>query len=124
MSNLKLTKGKNVKICKTAKLDKRGTLTLGNNVYIAHGAYLITHYHPIEDHVGWRNKDPICTKLEIENDVYIGFGATILPQVEKIGRGAIVGARAVVTKSVEPWMIVAGNPARIIGKRKPKDVKN
>ena len=121
MSELKLTKGKNVKICKTAKLDKRGTLILGDNVYIGRRTYLITHCHPIKEYKDWQNKKPICTRLEIEDDVFIGYGATILPQVERIGRGAIIGAQAVVTKNVKPWTIVAGNPARVIGKREPKD---
>ncbi len=44
----------------------------------------------------------------------IGANATILPGLE-IGRGAMVGAGAVVTKNVPPFAIVAGNPARIIG---------
>lgn len=52
----------------------------------------------------------------IGNDVWIGYRATILSGV-KIGDGAVVGAMAVVTKDVEPYCIVAGNPARTIGKR-------
>jgi acetyltransferase-like isoleucine patch superfamily enzyme len=51
--------------------------------------------------------------IVIENDVWIGYGATILSGV-KIGNGAVVGARAVVTKDVPPYAIVAGNPAKII----------
>ncbi|AKX34628.1 acetyltransferase [Spiroplasma litorale] len=52
----------------------------------------------------------------IENDVWIGYGATIMPGV-KIGNGAIVGAMSVVTKNVEPYTVVAGNPAKFIKKR-------
>jgi len=52
----------------------------------------------------------------IGNDVWIGDGVTILSGVT-IGDGAVVGAMAVVTKDVEPYGIVAGNPARTIGKR-------
>jgi acetyltransferase-like isoleucine patch superfamily enzyme len=121
MSELTLVKGENVKICDTAKLDKRGTLILGNNVYIAHNAYIQTHYHPIKDYVNWREKPPVLTTLKIEDNVYIGYGAIILPQVEAIGEGAIVGAMAVVTKDVKAWTIVAGSPAKVIGKREPKD---
>lgn len=50
----------------------------------------------------------------IEDDAWIGFGATILKGVT-IGKGAIVGARAVVTKDVPPFTIVVGNPAGAIG---------
>ncbi len=52
----------------------------------------------------------------IGDRVWIGYGALILPGV-KLGEGAVVGAGAVVTKDVEPFTIVAGNPARKIGER-------
>lgn len=52
----------------------------------------------------------------IGHRVWIGFRAIILPGIT-IGEGAVVGAGAVVTKSVEPFTIVAGNPARKIGER-------
>jgi len=52
----------------------------------------------------------------IGNDVWIGYDAIIMPGV-KIGSGAIIGARSVVTKDVAPYTIVAGNPARVIRKR-------
>lgn len=56
----------------------------------------------------------------IGNDVWIGYGATILSGVT-IGDGAVIGARAVVTKNVEPYAIVAGNPARLLKKRFDED---
>lgn len=52
----------------------------------------------------------------IGHDVWIGTEAMIMPGVT-IGNGAIIAARAVVTKSVEPYTIVGGNPARLIRKR-------
>lgn len=52
-------------------------------------------------------------KIEIGNNVFIGYGAIILKNV-KIGDNAIIGAGAVVTKDVPPNTIVAGNPAKII----------
>ena len=52
----------------------------------------------------------------IGNDVWIGYKATIMAGV-KIGDGAIIGANSVVTKDVEPYSIVGGNPAREIKKR-------
>jgi maltose O-acetyltransferase len=55
----------------------------------------------------------------IGNRVWIGYRAIILPGVT-IGEGAVIGAGAVVTKSVEPFAIVAGNPARKIGERTQK----
>lgn len=57
------------------------------------------------------------TGLVIEHDVWIGAHAVILPGCQRIGIGAIVGAGAIVTKDVEPYSIVAGNPARKIRAR-------
>ena len=59
--------------------------------------------------------------VNIGNDVWIGYGATILSGV-RIGDGAAVGARSVVTKDVEAYSIVAGNPARKVGSRFPDEV--
>lgn len=55
-------------------------------------------------------------QIIIENDVWIGANCVITPDV-RIGKGAIVGAGAVVTHDVEPYSIVAGVPAKEIGKR-------
>lgn len=55
----------------------------------------------------------------IGEDVWIGAGSIILPGV-KIGDGAVIGAGSVVTKDVQPYAIVAGNPAKLIRYRVPK----
>ena len=52
----------------------------------------------------------------VGNDVWIGLEATIMAGV-KIGDGAIIGAKSVVTKDVPPYTIVGGNPAKVIKKR-------
>lgn len=54
----------------------------------------------------------------IEDDVWIGFNAVILKGV-KIGRGAVVGAGSMITKDVEPFTIVVGNPQRVVGQSLP-----
>ncbi len=55
--------------------------------------------------------------LEIGNDVWIGSRTTILPGCRKIGNGAIIGAGSVVTKDVDAFTVVGGNPARMLKKR-------
>ncbi len=62
-------------------------------------------------------KEHLCKtgKIVIANDVWIGANVTILPNV-RIGECAVIGAGSVVTKDVEPYVVVAGNPARIIRK--------
>lgn len=61
-------------------------------------------------------------KLDFGHDVWVGEWAVILPSVNSIGNGAIIGAGSIVTKNVEPYSIVAGNPARKIGMRFMPDV--
>ena len=56
------------------------------------------------------------SKVIIGNDVWIGINALILSGIT-IGDGAIIGAQSVVTKDVEPYTIVAGNPAKVIRTR-------
>jgi acetyltransferase-like isoleucine patch superfamily enzyme len=56
----------------------------------------------------------------VENDVWIGYGASIMSGV-RVGNGAVIGAFSVVTKDVEPYTIVAGNPAKMIRKRFSED---
>lgn len=71
---------------------------------------------------GWDMDAPKLSDLSLKgdtvigNDVWICQNATILPGVH-IGDGAIIGANSVVTKDVEPYTIVAGNPAKVIKKR-------
>ena len=59
---------------------------------------------------------PLKGDTVIGNDVWIGQNATIMPGVH-IGDGAIIGANSLVSKDVEPYTIVAGNPIRVIRKR-------
>ncbi|MEC4806598.1 MAG: CatB-related O-acetyltransferase [Jaaginema sp. PMC 1079.18] len=73
----------------------------------------------------WQKVTPteINTKGDtiIGNDVWLGYNATILPGVQ-IGDGAVVGAKAVVTKDIAPYTIVGGNPAKPISQRFQPDV--
>jgi acetyltransferase-like isoleucine patch superfamily enzyme len=61
--------------------------------------------------------------IRIERNVWIGFDACVLPGVT-VGEGSIVGAKSVVTESVEPFTVVAGNPARVIRRLEPNERKN
>ncbi len=68
----------------------------------------------MDKHVG--GPRPYKHSIRIGNDVWLGQNVTILPGVT-IGDGAVIGACAVVTKDVEPYTIVGGNPASVIRKR-------
>lgn len=67
---------------------------------------------PKSEVASWDNKGDIV----IGNDVWIGYDAVIMAGV-RIGDGAIIGTRAIVTKDVEPYSIVVGVPAKEIRKR-------
>jgi acetyltransferase-like isoleucine patch superfamily enzyme len=60
--------------------------------------------------------ETLSSPVDIGDDVWIGYGAVILSGV-RIGRGAVVAAGAVVTSDVEPYDVVAGNPARRVSRR-------
>lgn len=60
-------------------------------------------------------------RVTVGHDVWIGRGAIVLPG-RSIGHGAIVGAGSVVTDAVEPYTIVAGNPARVVRRRFSPDI--
>lgn len=59
--------------------------------------------------------------VTIGHDVWLGHGVTVMPGIT-IGNGAVAGSGAVVTKNVEPYMIVAGVPAKLIRPRFPNDI--
>jgi UDP-2-acetamido-3-amino-2,3-dideoxy-glucuronate N-acetyltransferase len=79
---------------------------IGNRVFVGHGVMFTNDLYPAVTGAFVR------VATVIEDDVAIGSGATILPV--HVGRGAIIGAGAVVTANVPPFAIVAGNPARIV----------
>jgi acetyltransferase-like isoleucine patch superfamily enzyme len=63
------------------------------------------------------HQHPPVIELSIGDDAWIGAHVTILPGCRRIGVGAVVGAGSVVTRDVEPYSIVAGNPAKIVSYR-------
>lgn len=108
-------------------------LTIGNYVSLAPGVHFILggnhQVHtlfpfPIRSRIiGGHCEEDAATRgpIVVEDEAWIGYGATVLSGVT-IGKGAIVGAQAVVTKDVPPYAIVAGNPARFVKWRLPEQV--
>lgn len=114
--------GDNVFVNHNTDIYGQGGVSIGNNVIIGQNVNIMSVNHAYAD---WRRpiRDQGITtaKIVIEDDVWIGGNSTILPGV-KIGRGAIVGANAVVTKDIEEYSIVGGVPARPIKKRFPEKI--
>ena len=80
-----------------------------------HERFVISTF-PITGYRGWKQKCTMPPKncfVIIGNDVWVGMNAIILPGV-KIGNGAVIGAGAVVTRSVPPYAVVGGVPAKIL----------
>lgn len=91
-----------------------GMVVIGDRVNIAPRVTLVVSSRPTTSRIG--PYAPTRHGLVIlENDVWIGTGVVVLPNVT-VGEGAVVGANSVVTKDVAPYTIVAGAPARFIRK--------
>jgi acetyltransferase-like isoleucine patch superfamily enzyme len=94
-----------------------GGLTIGARVGIGPGVRIITSVHEEPPRSTPVLFSPVkFAPVVIEDDADVGVGAVILPSVT-IGRGAIVGAGAVVNQSIPPYAIAAGVPARVLRER-------
>lgn len=85
---------------------------VGNYVVINDGVQILTASHDVHNPMWSTIKSPII----IDDYAWIATNAMILPGIT-IGKGAVVGAGAVVSKDVPPYTIVAGNPAKIVSER-------
>ncbi len=91
-----------------------GKLIIGKNVIMAPDVCILTLKHNYENTKIPKNEQEIETStIIIEDDVWIGTHAIILPNI-KIGKGAVIGAGAVVTKNVADYSVVGGVPAKLI----------
>jgi len=90
-----------------------GKVTIGSRVTISHRAHLCagTHDYRLPDMPLIRPKISISDQAWVCADAFIGPGVCI-------GEGAVIGARAVAVKNIEPWRVIAGNPAREIATRR------
>ena len=98
---------------------------IGRYCSIAYGVQIVNHNHPLSFkgtsalffHPVLRLSDRMLVDLnplEVGNDVWIGANAVILPEVNRIGDGAVIGAGAVVNRDVPPYAVLLGNPARVV----------
>ena len=113
--------------CFKPKNFPKGTI-IGNYCSIARGVIRLNANHPYQ----YATMSPIAydtnvlndeggglerNALIIGHDVWVGYNAIITKSCKIIGNGAVIGAGSIVTKDVQPYTIVAGNPAKVIKKR-------
>ncbi|MBK0371270.1 LbetaH domain-containing protein [Flavobacterium agrisoli] len=114
----KIIIGNNVSINHDCHIGAINEIEIGDGVLIASKVFITDHYH------GEISSDAInippserklyCKgKVKIENNVWIGEGVAILPNVT-IGENSIIGANSVITKDIPKNSVIGGNPARII----------
>lgn len=94
-----------------------GSINIGSKVTVSQRVHLCAGTHDHTDPALPLLKPPIV----IKDQVWVCADAFIGPNVS-IGEGAIVGARAVVTKDIDPWAIMAGNPAKFVRQRELKGI--
>lgn len=113
--NPKIIIGESTWIGKNASIAAIDRVEIGKNVLFAGCVHITDHSHGYEDILRPMSPQPLISKgpVIIEDDCWLGFSCEILSGVH-IGKHSVVAARAVVTKDVPPYSIVAGNPARIV----------
>lgn len=113
----KLEIGDDVDLALDVLITCSGGVKIGNRVLIGYRTHILSSNHVVPE---GRNRifgsGHHVNPVVIADDVWIGANCVILPDVT-IGEGAVIAAGSVVTKSVEPYIIVGGSPAKIIRRR-------
>lgn len=113
--------GRRVSINDNVFLNGYGGIEFGDDSGVAYGTALISEDHAISDPDTLIKEQPkIPGKITVGKNVWIASNCTILKGVT-IGEGSVVAAGSVLTRSVPPFTLVGGNPARVIRSIKKKD---
>lgn len=98
-----------------------GPVIIGNCVLMGPDVKIIRTGHQFDDtsipilYQGFKSEVPLL----ICDDVWIGANTIILPGCQRIGKGSVLGAGSIVTRNVEDYTIVGGNPAKVLKNRTP-----
>lgn len=109
--------GRNVLVDRGTCIMAQQSISIGSNTLIAPYCFIVDFNHAFEKRrVPITRQGYTTQKIFIGEDVWIGAHSIILPGVT-IGSGSVIGAGSVVTKDVKSHSVVAGNPAKVIGRR-------
>lgn len=115
-----------------AKIWSLQSIEIGDRVFVSHGVHIFdnnshslsaderhSRFQEMRKYGRHLTPEPVvAAPVRIEDDVWIGFNAAVLKGVT-VGKGAVVGACAVITQDVAPYAVMVGNPARQVGQSKP-----
>lgn len=116
-SSANLEIGNFVEIGPSVIIDYTGGVVIKDHVWISEEVMIFTHDHIVNTRQLKKAQSTKASPLVIEEDSWVGARSIILPNVERIGKGTIIGAGSIVTHDVDDYLIVAGNPIRVIGRR-------
>lgn len=109
--------GRNVYIGEYCVITSNAEIVVGDEVLISPHCDIVDFNHIYKNRDVLINRQGLASRrIVIEEGAWIGSGAKVLMGVT-VGRGAVVGAGSVVTRDVQPYDVVAGNPAGVIKKR-------
>lgn len=109
----RVTMGYNVFINRNCYITARGPITIDDNVIIGPGVVINSGMHNYQDSEKLiRDQGHKILPIHIEDDVWIGANAVIMPGVT-IGKGSVIGAGSIVTKSIPAYSVAVGVPAKI-----------
>jgi maltose O-acetyltransferase len=108
-----LTMGARSTIGQGCYIDARGGVRVDSDASISREVKVLTCQHMIDDPAF----DTMLARVHFGSRSWVGLGAIVLPGVH-VGEGAVVAAGAVVTRDVEPYVVVGGTPARPMGTRR------
>lgn len=109
--------GNNVGIAQNCFLQIRGKVEIGNDVIFGPNVRIFSENHNFsEKDIPIKQQGETRLPVVIEDDVWIGSNATILGGVI-VGKGSVIGSGALVNKSIEPYSIVGGIPAKVLKTR-------
>lgn len=114
----KVILGENVKIAHQVEIDCCRKISIMDKVWVSQHTQILSHTHKVDSRTPKENQEVIVNQdLIIQEDSWLGANVIIMPKVNYIGKGVVIGAGSVVTKNIDDYSIIAGNPAKVIGYR-------